>query len=647
MNKLYEEDSVKAIANAIRAKNGSTTTYYKIAEMAAAVSAIETGAEPLSIEWHQCPELVRSFIANVTYDPDDYSTSQIENYAPETAVAPNYKPIGYTVDDETFYNQVPNAETDFRTNKNYGTLKPLDKVRYINTPSAPNVRDLGGWACDGGTVKYGLLFRGGYLNATDRDVCVGELGIRHDLDLRGTAEAGITASPLGGDVHYTCATNYNWYSLTNSNDWTTNLRCVFDAVTHNEPVYFHCTAGADRTGTLACVLEGLLGMSQSDIDKDYELTCFYSGVGNDVQARRRNEAEWTGLIKAINEKTGDTFMDKCVTFVAELGFTADEINAYRTAMIDGTPSTVTPSISTFTVINSLTNAVNDNLVETATQYQPYEANISPSSEHIITEIVITMGGKNVTSQVWKATEAVLRRKVTLTVENATTSNKAVSVTDGESYVSQITAIDGYTLEGAETTITMGGADMSTYYSNGTIAIPRVTGDIVITVKAVESAPQYDNLIRSSLIPGTTDIYGTNGYVNGTRYNSSGTVVATECTGSDGVQNFTTGVIQHNGVGTKLRFVNCWITTDATYGLNAGSNNTWIFNDATPSKLIFSGGSLKSGTWEQNNLFSDVIYADDGQVVGFTIGSSSQWVYSNVAFTLTARDASKAIVYIED
>lgn len=40
--KLYEESSVQAVANAIRAKNGETTTY-KIAEMPDAISAIEAG----------------------------------------------------------------------------------------------------------------------------------------------------------------------------------------------------------------------------------------------------------------------------------------------------------------------------------------------------------------------------------------------------------------------------------------------------------------------------------------------------------------------------------------------------------------------------------------------------------------------------
>lgn len=40
--KLYEENDIKAIADAIRQKNGSTDTY-KLAAMAAAITAIETG----------------------------------------------------------------------------------------------------------------------------------------------------------------------------------------------------------------------------------------------------------------------------------------------------------------------------------------------------------------------------------------------------------------------------------------------------------------------------------------------------------------------------------------------------------------------------------------------------------------------------
>lgn len=179
--KLYEEASVLAIANAIRAKNGSTATY-KIAEMAGAVQAL-TGAE--DVQWHQCPETVRNYLAGVTYAPADYTVSQIASYAPGTAVTANTKPIGQTVGGTTYYNQEPNTKTPFASGNKAGTLKPLDRLRWIKSAYASNVRDLGGWPCDGGTVRYGLLFRGGEVTASDRAVLVQECGVRHELNLRG------------------------------------------------------------------------------------------------------------------------------------------------------------------------------------------------------------------------------------------------------------------------------------------------------------------------------------------------------------------------------------------------------------------------------------------------------------------------------
>lgn len=122
--KLYEEASVQDIAVAIREKTGGTETY-KVAQMGNAVRAI-TGAE--AVAWHQCPEAVRNYLANVTYDPSDYSTSQIANYAPATAVQSNTKPIGKAVDGKTFYNETPNVLTPFATTHKAGTLKPLDQV---------------------------------------------------------------------------------------------------------------------------------------------------------------------------------------------------------------------------------------------------------------------------------------------------------------------------------------------------------------------------------------------------------------------------------------------------------------------------------------------------------------------------------------
>lgn len=481
--KLYEESSVQDIAAAIRARTGSTETY-KIGEMAAAVQAI-SGNE--TVEWHQCPEAVRNYLANVTYDPADYSSSRITDYAPGTAVTSNYKPIGKTIGNKTFYNECPNVATPFAVGRKAGTLKPLDKLRWIQT-NTWNVRDLGGWDCDGGTVRYGLLIRGGEPSAADYSVLVQELGVRYDLNLRGSSEATWTKSPLGDDVYFVKADAYNWYTLTNTEAWRINLRCVFDAVTHGLPVYFHCAAGADRTATLACVLEGLLGMSQSDIDKDYELTSFYSGTDTTSNTRSRNKAEWQGLIAAINAKSGSTFRDKCVTFAAELGFTAAEINAYRKAMIDGAPETVTPSISTFTITNILNGAVTDNAAAKATQYQPYEAAINAEYGKVINSVKVTMGGVDITANVYQGNETELYHKVTLNLVHCSADNLLPRVIDGQSYGANITPNEGYTLDGATASVMMGGTDMSNYYSGGKIAVPCVTGDITVTITAVESAP---------------------------------------------------------------------------------------------------------------------------------------------------------------
>ena len=500
-------DKLTAIADAIRAKDGTTGTM-TLDQMPEKITALSS---KVSVEWHQCPELVRNYLENVTYDPSDYSTSQIANYAPATAVVSNYKPIGQTAGGVTHYNEVPNVLTPFAGSDVAGTLKPLDFLRWIRTSAgvtAWNVRDLGGWACDGGTVKYGLLIRGGKLSAADRAVLVGEMGIQHDLDLRGREGGGsedepdMTESPLGSDVWYTRTQQYAWYALTPVAAWQTYLRCVIDAVTHRGPVYFHCTAGADRTGTLACVLEGMLGMSQSDIDKEYELTTFYSGSGSDATARRRNESDWKGLINAINAISGDTFRDKCVHFaVGTCGMSMADINAYRAAMIDGTPETLHWYQ---TITKNLTGCAISNNASQVEYGDSYTATITADDGKELTSVVIKMGGVDITSTAYtagsgainitKVTGAVtitavasvpsVTYTITLNLTNCASSNTANTIAEGASYTTTLSPTGTYKKLGA-ITVTMGGTDISaSAVSGNTITIASVTGDITITCAAV-------------------------------------------------------------------------------------------------------------------------------------------------------------------
>ena len=182
-------DKLTAIADAIRAKDGSTATM-TLDQMPEKITALSS---KVAVGWNQCPELVRNYLANVVYDPDDYTVSYIDDYAPATAVISHTYPIGITVETEsgvldrdgyemsvasgntTLYNDIPNKYTEF-VNRNsddtvsrVGTIKPTGALRQIKCVTS-NVRDLGGWTCDGGTVKYGKMFRGGEFQEADLEI---------------------------------------------------------------------------------------------------------------------------------------------------------------------------------------------------------------------------------------------------------------------------------------------------------------------------------------------------------------------------------------------------------------------------------------------------------------------------------------------
>lgn len=174
-----------------------------------------------------------------------------------------------------------------------GLFKTTGYLRMIYSPNVKNIRDISGWRCREGRIAYGKIFRGGNIDDTsttsaDYDILVTREKIATDIDLRHdyavTSEKGNTSSPLGLNwwyeiMAYMSLLTNNW-SNTSHAFFTGYYKSVGDCIKYmvNNPTkgafYFHCTAGADRTGTIIALIEALCGMSEVDIVKDWELTSF-------------------------------------------------------------------------------------------------------------------------------------------------------------------------------------------------------------------------------------------------------------------------------------------------------------------------------------------------------------------------------------
>ena len=148
-------------------------------------------------------------------------------------------------------------------------------------PKGRNARDLGGRKGLGGkTVAFRKLYRGGALHGS-RLNAVGKAefraqGIKAEVDLR-EAEDVPSKSPVGDDIAFFAPgfdSGYNHMVRDNKPKVKETFCFVVKCLRENKPVYFHCAAGRDRTGTLAVLLEGALGVSENDMAKDYELTYF-------------------------------------------------------------------------------------------------------------------------------------------------------------------------------------------------------------------------------------------------------------------------------------------------------------------------------------------------------------------------------------
>lgn len=287
---------------------------------------------------------VADYLRDFEYDASDYTYHRIFDYRGEPYFdARQDWPYGVTLGDTTYYNLLPNKTYKLpyvsRDTTRMVTIQTLGQLRMIRAEGIDNVRDLGGWpTSDGRHLLYGKIYRGTEMNTrsdtsgslsshqvteADKRLLLDELKISAELDLRSTQEnptPGVSA--LGSSVYYA---NYN-ISYIDINDAANQqlmvncLRFIVAQLTFKRPIYIHCVWGADRTGVLCMLLEGLLGMSQSDLDKEYELTSF---SGN---TRYRNNSNYMSALSSVKQQPGATLQKKFINWWLHAGATQEEIN---------------------------------------------------------------------------------------------------------------------------------------------------------------------------------------------------------------------------------------------------------------------------------------------------------------------------------
>ena len=206
--------------------------------------------------------------------------------------------------------------------------------RNIYVDGVTNVRDLGGRKTeDGGTIRQGLLYRGAKLDVGETLLITDEgirtmrqtLGIRSEIDLRTENEnKGRTASVLGDDVNYYLRTLSGSFKIPNDT-MNASLRKVFAVLAdeNNYPIYFHCSAGADRTGLVAWFVNGLCGVPEEDLWRDYLLTNFA-----DVGDPRTKSNIQNGYVTPLEDTAGNTFAQKVYNYLKNTaGVPATQLDA--------------------------------------------------------------------------------------------------------------------------------------------------------------------------------------------------------------------------------------------------------------------------------------------------------------------------------
>ena len=190
---------------------------------------------------------------------------------------------------------------------------------------------------------------------------------------------------------------------------------------------------------------------------------------------------------------------KVAQFLAREFYNKININYYKKE----TEETITLSSISATFNQGSNKIYNTDSLDTLKNYLTVTATYSNNSTKTVTDyalsgtlsvgvstITVTYSNKTATFNVTVSEVETPATTYTITnnLTNVVTNNPSASVTEGNSYVATLTANSGYTLDNV--TVTMAGTNItSSCYSDGSINISNVTGNIIITASAIKTTTE--------------------------------------------------------------------------------------------------------------------------------------------------------------
>jgi protein-tyrosine phosphatase len=187
----------------------------------------------------------------------------------------------------------------------------LSSIPLVRLPleNVKNCRDLGGYPTPDGSTRWGVFLRCGdmgQMNAEEKDYLF-DFGVRTVVDLRTPEECEVSPNPLLFDERFSYLTfdliprekpNQHFLQSDLSRltlgelyvrilDAKERVGAVLDLIAEHDQgaLLFHCTAGKDRTGVIAMLLMGLVGVSSEDILANYQVSYTHLDTSIDVLAR--------------------------------------------------------------------------------------------------------------------------------------------------------------------------------------------------------------------------------------------------------------------------------------------------------------------------------------------------------------------------